>query len=130
MSLLKDFKAFIARGNVVDLAVAVVVGGSFQTIVKAFVSGIIMPIVSYVMPPEMAWEEWTLGRLRIGLVLGDILNFLITSAVVFLLFVKSVALIKRLEGETPPPPTTKTCPECRETIPIEATRCKFCTSKL
>ncbi|BDU76006.1 large conductance mechanosensitive channel protein MscL [Mesoterricola sediminis] len=132
MSLVQEFKAFVAKGNVVDLAIAVVVGGAFGEIVKAFVNGIVMPLVSYVMPANMVWEQWTLGKLRIGLVLGATLNFLIIAGVVFLVLVKALAIIMRKKEEAPAPdaPPTKTCPECLETIPAAATRCKFCTSKL
>jgi large conductance mechanosensitive channel len=128
MSLIDEFKNFVAKGNVVDLAVAVVVGGAFGDIVKAFVNGIVMPLVSYVLPAHMAWEEWTLGKLRIGLVLGATLHFLIIAGVVFLVMVKLLErLLRKREAEAP---ATKTCPECLETIPAAATRCKFCTSKL
>lgn len=132
MSLVQEFKAFVAKGNVVDLAIAVVVGGAFGEIVKAFVNGIVMPLVSYVMPANMIWEQWTLGKLRIGLVLGATLNFLIIAGVVFLVLVKALAMIMRKKEEeaAPAAPATKTCPECLETIPAAATRCKFCTSKL
>lgn len=129
MSLIQEFKAFVAKGNVVDLAVAVVVGGAFGEIVKAFVSGIVMPLVSYVLPANMVWEQWTLGKLRIGVVLGATLNFLIIALVVFLFLVKLVgALMKK--KEEPAAPTTKPCPECLETIPLAAKRCKFCTSQV
>ncbi|HLO67695.1 MAG TPA: large conductance mechanosensitive channel protein MscL [Holophaga sp.] len=131
MSLVQEFKAFVAKGNVVDLAIAVVVGGAFGEIVKAFVNGIVMPLVSYVMPANMVWEQWTLGKLRIGLVLGATLNFLIIAGVVFLVLVKALALVmkKKEEEAAPAAPATKTCPECLETVPAAATRCKFCTSK-
>ena len=130
MSLIQEFKAFVAKGNVVDLAVAVVVGGAFGEIVKAFVSGIVMPLVSYVLPSNMVWEQWTLGKLRIGVVLGASLNFLIVAGVVFLFLVKLVGMLMKRKDEALAAATTKTCPECLETIPLAATRCKFCTSKL
>lgn len=129
MSLIQEFKAFIAKGNVVDLAVAVVVGGAFGEIVKAFVNAVVMPIVSYVLPEHMQWEAWTLGRIRIGVVLGASLNFLIIAGVVFLLMVKLLgAVLKKKEAEATV--STKTCPECLETVPLAAKRCKFCTSVL
>ena len=130
MSLIQEFKAFVAKGNVVDLAVAVVVGGAFGEIVKAFVSGIVMPLVSYVLPANMLWEQWTLGKLRVGVVLGATLNFLIIACVVFLFLVKLVGALMKRKEEAPAAPATKTCPECLETIPEAATRCKFCTSKI
>jgi large conductance mechanosensitive channel len=130
MSILQEFKAFVAKGNVVDLAVAVVVGGAFGEIVKAFVSGIVMPLVSYVLPANMAWEQWTVGKLRIGLVLGAGLNFLIIAGVVFLFLVKLVGILMKRKDEAVAASTTKTCPECLETVPVAAKRCKFCTSQL
>lgn len=130
MSLIDEFKNFVAKGNVVDLAVAVVVGGAFGDIVKAFVNGIVMPLVSYVLPAHMAWEEWTLGKLRIGLVLGATLHFLIIAGVVFLVMVKLMERLLSKREAAAATPATRTCPECLETIPAAATRCKFCTSKL
>ena len=130
MSLYEEFKAFIAKGNVVDLAVAVVVGGAFGEIVKAFVNGIVMPLVSYVLPAKMAWEEWTLGKLRLGLVLGACLNFLVIAGVVFLILVKLLGAVLKRKEEAAAAPATRTCPECLETVPKAATRCKFCTGKL
>lgn len=129
MSLIQEFKAFVAKGNVVDLAVAVVVGGAFGEIVKAFVSGIVMPLVSYVLPANMVWEQWALGKLRVGVVLGATLNFLIIAGVVFLFLVKLVGTLMK-KKEEPAAPSTKTCPECLETIPLAAKRCKFCTSQV
>jgi large conductance mechanosensitive channel len=129
MSLVQEFKAFVTKGNVVDLAVAVVVGGAFSAIVKAFVDGIVMPIVGYFLPANIRWEEWMLGKLRVGAVIGATVNFLIISLVVFLVLVKLVgSLLKRQEA--PAEPTTKTCPRCLETVPLAASRCKFCTSEL
>ena len=130
MSLIQEFKAFVAKGNVVDLAVAVVVGGAFGEIVKAFVNGIVMPLVSYVLPAKMGWEEWTLGKIRIGVVLGATLNFIIIAMVVFLVLVKLLGALMKKKEEAPGPVTTKTCPECLETVPLAATRCRCCTSKL
>jgi len=127
MSLIQEFKAFVAKGNVAELAVAVVVGGAFSDIVKTFVNAVVMPLVSYVLPPKMQWEEWTLGKVRIGLVLGSALHFFIIAFVVFLLLVKLLGvLMKRKEAV----PATKACPECLEQVPLAASRCKFCTSKL
>lgn len=128
MTLLDEFKTFIAKGNIVDLAVAVVVGGAFGDIVKAFVNGVVMPLVSYVLPGKMIWEEWTLGKIRLGVVLGATLHFLIIALVVFLVLVKLLGFLMRRKEEAPAAPATKTCPECLEEIPIAAKRCKHCTS--
>jgi large conductance mechanosensitive channel len=128
MSLFKEFKSFIAKGNVVDLAIAVVVGGAFSGIVKAFVDGIVMPMVSYALPASIKWEEWTLGKLRVGTVLGASFDFLIISLVVFLVLVKLLGSLMRRKEEASAAVTTKTCPECLEDIPKAAKRCKHCTS--
>lgn len=128
MSMKEEFKAFIMKGNVVDLAVAVVVGTAFGKIVSAFVSGIVMPLVSYVLPSG-DWHAWTLGKLQIGTVLGATLDFLIIAAVVFLVLVKLLgSLTKRQEAAAEP--TFKECPACLEQVPLKATRCKHCTSQL
>jgi large conductance mechanosensitive channel len=110
--------------------VAVVVGSAFSDIVKTFVNAVVMPLVSYVLPAKMQWEDWTLGKVRIGLVLGASLHFLIIAVVVFLLLVKLLGLLMRRQEAGPEPPATKSCPECLEQVPLAATRCKFCTSKL
>jgi large conductance mechanosensitive channel len=130
MSVKDEFKAFIMKGNVIDLAVAVVVGGAFGKIVTAFVDGIVMPLVTYVLPANIKWEEWVLGKFRIGAVLGATVNFLIIALVIFLVLVKLLGnLIKRKE-EAPATPTTKECPACLEQVPLKATRCKHCTSQI
>lgn len=130
MSLVQEFKAFVAKGNVVDLAVAVVVGGAFGKIVTAFVDGIVMPLVTYVLPANIKWEEWILGKFRIGSVLGATINFLVIALVVFLVLVKLMGNLMKKKEEAPDEPTTKTCPRCLENVPKAATRCKFCTSEL
>ncbi|GLH72474.1 large-conductance mechanosensitive channel [Geothrix limicola] len=129
MSLKDEFKAFIMKGNVVDLAVAVVVGGAFGKIVTAFVDGVVMPMVTYVLPANIKWEEWVLGKFRIGAVLGATLNFLIIALVIFLVLIKFLG--RFIKKEAPPAePTTKECPACLEQVPLKATRCKHCTSQL
>jgi len=129
MSMKDEFKAFIVKGNVIDLAVAVVVGGAFGKIVTAFVEGIVMPMVTSVLPANIRWEEWVLGKFRIGAVLGATVNFLIIALVIFLVLVKFLGkFIKK--PEIPTVPTTKECPACLEQVPIKASRCKHCTSQL
>lgn len=131
MSLKDEFKAFIMKGNVIDLAVAVVVGGAFGKIVTAFVDGIVMPLVTYVLPANIKWEEWTLGKFRVGAVLGATVNFLIIALVIFLVLVKLLEkLTKRKEDVPLVASTTKECPACLEQVPLKATRCKHCTSQL
>lgn len=128
MSMKDEFKAFIMKGNVVDLAIAVVIGAAFGKIVSAIVSGIIMPLVSYVMPGG-DWQSWTLGKFQIGSVLGASVDFLIIAATVFLVLVKLLGAMTKKEAPAVDP-TTKECPACLEQVPLKATRCKHCTSQL
>jgi large conductance mechanosensitive channel len=129
MSLKDEFKAFVMKGNVIDLAVAVVVGGAFGKIVTAFVDGIVMPLVTLVLPANIKWEEWVLGKFRIGAVLGATVNFLIIALVIFLVLIKFLGKFIKKEV-IPAAPTTKECPACLEQVPLKATRCKYCTSQL
>ena len=124
--LMKEFKAFVTRGNVVELAVAVVIGQAFGKIVNAAVEGLIMPMVSYVLPSGN-WQTLTLGKLQVGKLLGAGLDFLLIALVVFLVFVKGLEKLMRRK-EAAPAVETKLCPRCLEAIPAAATRCKFCTS--
>jgi large conductance mechanosensitive channel len=125
-----EFKAFVMKGNVIDLAVAVVVGGAFGKIITAFVDGIVMPLVTYVLPSNIKWEEWVLGKFRIGAVLGATVNFLIIALVIFLVLIKLLGKLMPKKEEAPAAPTTKECPACLEQVPLKATRCKHCTSQL
>jgi len=129
MALRDEFKTFIMKGNVIDLAVAVVVGGAFGKIVTAFVEGIVMPMVTMVLPANIKWEEWVLGKFRIGAVLGATVNFLIIALVIFLVLIKLLGKFMKKEA-APAAPTTKECPACLEQVAIKATRCKHCTSQL
>ena len=130
MSMKDEFKAFIMKGNVVDLAIAVVVGSAFGKIVTAFVDGIVMPLVSYVLPANMKWEELVVGKFRIGTVLGATVNFLIIALVIFLVLIKFLGKFMKKEEAPAAPPTSKECPACLEQVPLKATRCKHCTSQL
>jgi len=129
MSMKDEFKAFIMKGNVIDLAVAVVVGGAFGKIVTAFVDGMVMPLVTYVLPANIKWEEWVFDKFRIGAVLGATINFLIIALVIFLVLIKLLGRFIKKE-EAPAAPDTKECPACLEQVPLKATRCKHCTSQL
>ena len=126
MSLVKEFKGFVARGNVIDLAVGVVIGGAFGKIVTALVDGIIMPVVAKILP-EGDWRayEATSLKIKVGSVLGAAIDFLVIAFVIFIVVNK---LMKSLEKPAAPgPATTKKCGECLEMIPVEAKRCKYCT---
>jgi large conductance mechanosensitive channel len=125
MSMAEEFKSFIMKGNVVDLAVAVVIGGAFGKIVTALVEGIIMPLVGMAIPGG-DWRAFVMGPFKIGGVAGAIIDFVCIALVVFLVFVKGLSKFKK--AEAPAAPTTKECPKCLEQVAIKATRCKFCTS--
>ncbi|MBQ2847354.1 MAG: large conductance mechanosensitive channel protein MscL [Clostridia bacterium] len=145
-----EFKKFIMRGNVIDLAVGVIVGGAFQTIVKSLVDDIVMPVISLATKgldftgmfvaldggeyaTLEAAQEAGAAVLTYGNFISAVLNFLIMAFVVFLL-VKGINTIadktKKNEEEAPAAPTTKDCPYCKSEIAIEATRCPHCTSEL
>ena len=136
MGLWQEFKSFAMKGNMLDLAVAVVVGGAFGAIVSSFVADIIMPAVSYVMPAGMSYEEWKLGNdkkpIRIGKFLAAVVNFLIVAIAVFIVIVKVVGGMMKRVGGTPKAgePTTRECPRCLSVVPLKATRCAHCTSEL
>jgi large conductance mechanosensitive channel len=127
MALWKEFKEFAVKGNVVDLAVAVVIGAAFGKIVTALVSEVVMPLVGKVLPSG-DWIKYSVGGIHIGLVLGAILDFLVVALVLFLVVVKLMGAIQRREHQTPAAPTTKKCAECLEDIPLAARRCRACTS--
>jgi large conductance mechanosensitive channel len=126
MSLIKEFRAFAVKGNVIDLAVAVVIGAAFTKIVNAIVAEIMMPLVGRVLPGD-AWTSYTIADIRIGVVLGAILEFLIVAAVLFAVVVKFMGAMRRKQDE-PPPPSRKTCEDCLEEIPAAARRCRACAS--
>lgn len=142
MAFLDDFKKFAFRGNVVDLAVGVVIGGAFGRIVSAVVDDVVMPLVSLFMP-NGNWRGAgiTLRHkpgvepdtvLRYGDLLGAVLDFFIIALVLFLLVkrILRAAEAHLLHTETTQAPTQKSCPACLEKVPLMATRCRACTSTL
>lgn len=145
-----EFKKFIMRGNVIDLAVGVIVGGAFQAIVKSLVDDVVMPVISLATKginfadlfialdggeyaTLAAAQEAGAATLNYGNFISAILNFLIMAFVVFLL-VKGINAVaeksKKKEEEAPAEPTTKECPYCKSEIAIGATKCPNCTSDL
>jgi large conductance mechanosensitive channel len=133
--LLKEFKQFILRGNVVDLAVAVVIGTAFGAVVAAFVADIITPLVAAIFgKPSFAGLSFTINNSTF--LYGDFLNAVITflsiAAAIFFFVVKPLNVLeaRRAAGEPPESPTTRACPECLSDIPIAARRCAYCTSEL
>ena len=125
MGLLQDFKAFALKGNVVDLAVAVVIGGAFGKIVTALVNDIIMPIVN-VAQRGGEWRNWTVTSLnfKVGDFLGAVVDFFLIALVLFLVVTRIVNRVYKRQA----PPAMKACPECLEQIPAAARRCRACTA--
>lgn len=141
MSFLADFRKFAFRGNVVDLAVGVIIGAAFNKIVTALVSDVVMPIVGRALPSGNWREaEYVLQpssdpklvvAIRYGDFLGSVVDFLMVALVLFVVVSKVVnAAERRIVRHPAEDPTTKPCPFCLETVPRKATRCKFCTSEL
>jgi large conductance mechanosensitive channel len=151
--MLKDFKAFIMRGNVVDLAVGIVIGVAFGAIVSSFVKDVIMPPIGLALgnvdftnlfvvlkqgtvagpyPSLAAAQEAGAVSINYGVFINTIVNFIILAAVVFFFVVSPITKIhaRQKAAEVAPAPSTKECPFCYTSIPIKATRCPNCTSEL
>ena len=109
VSLLEEFKNFALRGNVIDLAIAVVVGGAFTGIVNSLVKNIIMPVVSLVMPANQRYESWAVHvgekSITYGQFLADVLNFLILAAAIYFFVVRFLGWVMHVKKADPPPPT-------------------------
>ena len=130
--MLKEFKAFIMRGNVLDLAAAVIIGGAFGKIIGSLVNDIIMPLIGLVMGGVNFSElSITVGSavIKWGAFVQTTIDFLIIALVVFLI-IKVANSMKKAPAPAPADPTTKECPHCFSTISIKATRCPNCTSEL
>jgi large conductance mechanosensitive channel len=148
--MLKEFKEFAMRGNVVDMAVGIIIGAAFGTIVKSLVSDVIMPPIGLLLgnvdftnlfvvlkegsaagPFASLAEAQKVGAvtLNYGVFINTIISFIIVAFAVFLL-IRGINRLKRKEEAPPAEPTTKECPHCLSAIPIKASRCAFCTSEL
>ena len=131
---MKEFKEFISRGNVMDMAVGIIIGGAFTAIVSSLVEDIINPLLGcFVSMDFSAWKIPLVGdaALGIGNFINAIISFLIMAFILFSIIKalnKAAAIGKK--PEEPEAPTTKVCPYCKSEIPIEATRCPHCTSQL
>lgn len=129
--MLREFKAFLLRGNVVDLAVGVVIGAAFGTVVSALVSDLLTPFISTVARvPDFGGFSVTIGGnvFKYGHFLNALISFLLVASAVFFLIVKPMnLLIERSRKGPPADPTTKKCTECLSEIPISARRCAHCT---
>ena len=130
--MLKEFRDFVLRGNVVDLAVAVVIGAAFGAVVNAAVTDLITPLVAAIGgEPDFDGLAFTVNgsEFRYGHFLNQLVTFLLIAAVVFFLVVKPVnALLRHFRPEPPAGGPVRPCPECLSDIPVEARRCAFCTA--
>ncbi len=146
--MLKEFREFIARGNVIDLAVAIIIGVAFGKIVTSLVEGIIMPPIGMLLgkvdfsslfivldsskgvPVSLVdAKEKATPIIAYGQFLNDVIGFLIIAFVIFII-IRQVNRLWSKQGEEAEGPTTKDCPHCLSTIPLKATRCAHCTSQL
>ena len=146
MSVLQEFKKFALRGNVIDMAVGIIIGAAFTTVVKSLVDDVIMPPIGYVTNgvdfKQMSYKikdptyeevngEKTMTKpaitLNYGAFINNVINFLIVAACVFLV-VKAVNALQK--QPVPPAPTEKKCPHCWMLVPLEAKRCGHCTSTI
>lgn len=133
--MLKGFKEFMLRGNVLDLAVAVVMGAAFGAVVTALVKDLITPLIAAVVgKPDFSAIQFAVNNSKflIGDFINALISFLLIGAAVYFFVVLPVntILARMRRGEPTPDPTTKSCPECLSEVPIAARRCKFCTSPL
>jgi len=149
--MLKEFKEFAMRGNVIDMAVGIVIGAAFGTIVKSLVSDIIMPPIGLLLgkvdfanlftvlkqgeaiagPYASLADAQAAGAVTInyGVFINTLISFIIIAFAIFMV-IRSMNKLKKKEEASPAEPTTKDCPYCLTSIPIKATRCPHCTSKL
>jgi large conductance mechanosensitive channel len=131
--MLKGFRQFLLRGNVIDLAVAVVIGAAFGSVVSALVKDLLTPLIAALVgKPDFSaiFFELNGSRFLIGDFVNAVISFVLIGAAVYYFVVVPVnAFMARMRrGEAPPDPTTKKCPECLSEIPIAARRCAFCSS--
>jgi large conductance mechanosensitive channel len=148
--MLKEFKEFAMRGNVVDMAVGIIIGAAFGTIVTSLVADVIMPPIGLLLGNvDFSNIFWVLKQgatagpyasvaaakaagavtMNVGVFINTIISFIIVAFAIFLI-IRAINRLKEQEAAPPPVPTTKECPYCLSTIPIKATRCGHCTSEL
>lgn len=132
---LNEFKEFALRGNVMDLAVGVIIGAAFQAIISSLVQDVISPLIGLFANTDLTYLSATVGgvEIRYGAFLTALINFVIMAVIIFLLVKamnKLASLGKKNVPQEPTAPTTKICPYCKSEIAIDATRCPHCTSTL
>jgi large conductance mechanosensitive channel len=128
MKLLRDFRSFVLRGNVIDLAVAVVVGVAFGAVVTAFVRDLLTPLITIPGKADFSRLTFTINHstFRYGEFLNALTAFLIIAATIFFLVVRPLVRLRRPEPDTP----KRDCPECLSSIPAAARRCAYCTAEV
>ncbi len=128
-----DFKAFAFRGNVLDMAIGIIIGGAFTAIVTALTTNLIQPLITAVLTWNWHLLAWPSVGAALAAFLTAVINFILTALILFLLVLGINALMKaskKKKKEEPAAPTTKICPLCKTEIPLEAVRCPHCTSHL
>jgi len=134
MGIVRDFKAFLMRGNVVDLAVAVAMGAALVAVVNSLVADIITPIIAAIGgKPDFSDLHFTINdsQFRYGSFINSIVSFVtIATAIFSFVVVPYNAFMARMRKEPPADPTTRKCPECLSEIPLDAHRCAYCTSEV
>jgi large conductance mechanosensitive channel len=132
--VLKEFRSFILRGNLIDLAVAVVIGTAFTAVVTALVKNIITPLIAAIGgEADFSGLAFTINdsKFLYGEFINALLSFVIVAAVCFFLIIKPVnTLMARFQPDTPVDVETRECPECLSDIPVTARRCAFCTTRV
>lgn len=118
----------------IQLALAVVLGGAFGGVVNSLAKNILMPLASYILPSQGGYRTWHVGRVEVGAFLGELVNFLVIAVAMYLLVAKLLGSVQRAVGPAEPAepsePTTKECPLCLSVIPYKARRCAHCTADL
>lgn len=125
-----DFRKFAFKGNLLDLAVAVVIGNAFGAVVNSLVKNVVMPAISTIMPGPGTYREWKLGKVEVGAFLGELVNFTVVSLAMFFIVVVVFGRMRHWLSPHADDPKTKECPYCISVIPIRAVRCSQCTSEL
>lgn len=126
--MIKEFRTFVLRGNVVDLAIGVAIGAAFNSVIGALNDGFITPLLNLI--PNFDLTTWTVGEFRPGLFVQALITFILSALLIFLFVVKPVNKLRRFfEGDEPTTPARQ-CPECRSSVPMDAKRCAACTQPL